>query len=136
MPRALHKTKKLDPPVSPGRIVPFSPSGAQAPSREAASLADVPPREVSRTRISRAQSRAGEVPKDAGPWAAAYHEAQRRTIDSYHYVSSRSRSFVCGTLERGREAKNEHPIELLGAIAGAAFTAGILIRIWRSVRDA
>ena len=47
---------------------------------------------------------------------------------------SRGTSWVHELRLRGTRLKDEHPMSLLGAMAGTAFALGVVTRIWRSRR--
>lgn len=64
--------------------------------------------------------------------AVMYRTLQRQSASSYNHISR----FVSNTRHGFLRAKNERTLSVLGAIAGAAFIAGTLIRAWRSSRHA
>ena len=47
---------------------------------------------------------------------------------------SRGTSWVQQVRLRGTRLKDEHPVSLLGAMAGTAFALGVVTRVWRSRR--
>ena len=57
--------------------------------------------------------------------AGAYRESRDKTTDAIRQASSRAGHFV-----------NEHPLQVIAGVAAIAFVAGILLRVWRSSRDA
>ena len=61
-----------------------------------------------------------------------YWSGRARTASSYRYVANSSRSLASRTASQVRRAKEEHPLQLLAYMGGAAFVAGLAIRIWRS----
>jgi ElaB/YqjD/DUF883 family membrane-anchored ribosome-binding protein len=54
-----------------------------------------------------------------------YRESRHKTAHVFNRVRSRA-SYVV----------DEHPLQVIAGIAAAAFIAGVLLRIWRSSRDA
>jgi hypothetical protein len=61
-----------------------------------------------------------------------YDETRTRATEGYEKVSFRGRVVANHTGERAKRIKQEHPLQVLGVIAATAFTAGFVIRIWRS----
>lgn len=55
----------------------------------------------------------------------AYRTAHER-------VACASRNLTEGARSRADRMKREHPLQLLGIVAGAAFALGIAARIWRA----
>ena len=88
-------------------------------------------------RLAAVQRRVGETLRAArSQIAATYRVATRHSVESYNHISLGCRSFVSNARYRARRAKDEQPLQLLGAMAGAAFIAGIVVRLWRSSRHA
>lgn len=58
--------------------------------------------------------------------------AQRRTGAVYAQVNQKARDLGQQARFATRYLRHEYPVELLGVLAGAAFLAGVALRIWRS----
>ena len=64
-----------------------------------------------------------------------YGEIQSRVTDVYDEIASRSRRLAKDTRQGAQSIKEERPFEMLAVIAGVAFAAGAVVRIWRSRRE-
>lgn len=65
--------------------------------------------------VSDATDRVGEI----------YRDSRDKTVDALQRTKSRARSVV-----------DEYPLHVIAGVAAVAFVAGILLRVWRSSRDA
>lgn len=66
-------------------------------------------------------------------WVGQTNSQIRRMFSSLNYASSAS-SWLDQVRDRGTRLKDEHPLTLLGAMAGTAFALGMGVRVWRSRR--
>jgi hypothetical protein len=64
-----------------------------------------------------------------------YRGGRLHTANSYKQLATTCHSIASGTVRHVRSTKEEHPLRLLGMIAGVAFAAGIAVRIWRSSHE-
>jgi hypothetical protein len=136
MPRTIKKTDTPEMTADVGTIVPFPRPEIEALSPEELSAHPVCEQTFG-DRLAAVERRVGETLR-AARWqiAATYRVATRHSAESYNHISLRCRSFVSNARYRARRAKDEQPLQLLGVIAGAAFIAGIVVRLWRSSRHA
>jgi hypothetical protein len=61
-----------------------------------------------------------------------YRSGSVHTANSFEQLATTCHSVALRTVRHVRSTKEEHPLRLLGVIAGVAFAAGIAVRIWRS----
>ena len=66
--------------------------------------------------------------------ATVYHDAQIRATRSWSFVAQNSKALMYHVEHIARQNRNEHPLRIVAAAAGAAFVGGVLLRIWRSRR--
>jgi ElaB/YqjD/DUF883 family membrane-anchored ribosome-binding protein len=101
-------------------------------------------KEVVRYRVGGAKGTASRVKQTA---AYALEEAQHKTAAALTQAKDRatnlyreSRHKTAHVFNRVRSCASyvvdEHPLQVIAGIAAAAFIAGVLLRIWRSSRDA
>ena len=64
-----------------------------------------------------------------------FRSATLHTANSYAQLATTCHSVTSRTVRQVRRAKEEEPLRLLGMIAGVAFAAGIVVRIWRSSHE-
>lgn len=86
---------------------------------------------------SRATETASQAVRDAKQQAtAAVSEAKDRAADIYRD----SRDKAADTLNRARTRASyvihEYPLQVIAGVAAIAFITGVLLRVWRSNRDA
>ncbi len=62
----------------------------------------------------------------------AYDQVRTQASQGYSRVVAKGKEVGRRTQNRARLVKEKHPLQLIAIIAGAAFVAGIAIRIWRS----
>jgi ElaB/YqjD/DUF883 family membrane-anchored ribosome-binding protein len=67
--------------------------------------------------------------------AQAYEDATRRAATSYEESRASVAEIIESVRRRVRYLAEEYPLQLIAAVAGAAFLTGVLLRIWRSARD-
>jgi ElaB/YqjD/DUF883 family membrane-anchored ribosome-binding protein len=61
-----------------------------------------------------------------------YDEARSRASEGYERFSEKAQEATDQTRHVARYVRNEYPLQLIGVLAGAAFMAGMVLRIWRS----
>jgi len=62
----------------------------------------------------------------------AYDQIRIEASQDYSPVVEKGHDMGSSTPNRPRQLRQEHPLQLIAIIAGAAFAGGIAIRIWRS----
>ena len=83
--------------------------------------------------LRRVSNRAMDVLQNTRESAGRFYVvARRRASDGYSRLSQRTGELAKQTQAVVRYTRQEHPVRLLGVIAGTAFAAGVAIRIWRS----
>jgi hypothetical protein len=68
----------------------------------------------------------------ASKMTLAYRRASRHTVECYERLARSGKDLASRTVYNVRRAKEARPLQLLAVIAGAAFSFGAAIRIWRS----
>lgn len=66
--------------------------------------------------------------------SALYEDVKSRASESMAQLSQQAKKIGIQVREFAAKARRERPLQVLGAIAGAAFVLGVVIRIWRSSR--
>jgi len=61
-----------------------------------------------------------------------YKGMRTQVAQSYERMATKTKDLARRTQHVARQAKKEHPVQLLGIVAGVAFVAGIAMRIWKS----
>jgi hypothetical protein len=61
-----------------------------------------------------------------------YHRARIGTVENYSRATRKAQDTAARTWTRASDLKRQHPLGVLAVIAGAAFVAGAVTRIWRS----
>ncbi|HSS98821.1 MAG TPA: hypothetical protein VLK33_17420 [Terriglobales bacterium] len=56
-------------------------------------------------------------------------QIRQNLADRYHDAAGASRDFFFWVNKRAKQTKEDHPLELLAAIAGTAFVLGMLARV-------
>jgi hypothetical protein len=64
-----------------------------------------------------------------------YSSVSVHTANSFEQLATTCHSVASRTVRHVRSTREEHPLRLLGVIAGVAFVAGIAVRIWRSSHE-
>jgi len=86
---------------------------------------------------SRAKETAAHAMQDAKEQAtAAVSQAKDRAADIYRESRTKTRVAVDRTRSRINHLVNEYPVQVIAGVAAVAFVAGVLLRVWRSSRDA
>jgi vacuolar-type H+-ATPase subunit H len=87
--------------------------------------------------VTRAKESTSEAIQDAKQQAAkAVAEAGDRAADLYEESRVRARKALSHARSRLNKVLDEYPLQVIAGVAAAAFVAGILLRVWRSNRDA
>jgi ElaB/YqjD/DUF883 family membrane-anchored ribosome-binding protein len=68
--------------------------------------------------------------------AAAVSQAKAHAADMYRESRIRTRETLERTRSRVQYVVNEYPVQVIAGVAAVAFVAGVLLRVWRSSRDA
>ena len=66
--------------------------------------------------------------------SAAYERVQSGVTEAFERTKGKSQELARRTRSRARYVVDNYPLHLIAAVAGAAFAAGILHRVWRSNR--
>ena len=61
-----------------------------------------------------------------------YKGMRTQVAQGYERMATKTKDLARRTQHIARQAKKEHPVQLLAIVAGVAFVAGIAMRIWRS----
>lgn len=61
-----------------------------------------------------------------------YDETRTRASEGYDRLSEKAQDATDQTRHVARYLRNEYPLQVIGVLAGAAFLAGMALRIWRS----
>jgi ElaB/YqjD/DUF883 family membrane-anchored ribosome-binding protein len=61
-----------------------------------------------------------------------YDEARTRASEGYDRLSDKAHDATDQTRHVARYLRNGYPLQLVGVLAAAAFTVGMVLRIWRS----
>jgi ElaB/YqjD/DUF883 family membrane-anchored ribosome-binding protein len=68
--------------------------------------------------------------------AAAVSQAKERAADMYHDSRIRTNEALNRARSRVNYLVDEYPLQFIAGVAAVAFVAGVLLRVWRSSRDA
>lgn len=86
---------------------------------------------------SRANDTASRMMKDAKEQAAtALSQATDRTADLYRDSRDKTAEALHRARARATYIINEYPLHVIAGVAAAAFVTGVVLRIWRSNRNA
>ena len=66
--------------------------------------------------------------------SAAYERVQSGIADAYERSKWKSDELARRARTRARLVVDKYPLHLIAGVAGAAFVAGIFLRVWRSSR--
>jgi hypothetical protein len=55
--------------------------------------------------------------------------------EQWEFISEKSREQVIEWRRQAAQLRDEHPLELIAAFAGAAFVLGAALKVWRSIDD-
>ena len=103
-------------------------------SRATAQIVPLPKRERTLERkANEVAGRAGEILRTTKDSArAAYEYTRKEAVETYSRARDKAQDMARRTQNRARQAKQEHPVQLLAIAFGAAVIAGISLRIWRA----
>ena len=62
----------------------------------------------------------------------AFYEARNGVVQNSSRAAYQTQKMVTIAQDKARNAKRQHPVQVLGVLAGTAFLAGVAIRLWRS----
>jgi len=62
----------------------------------------------------------------------AIREARHGLVENSSRTVYKTQKMVTVAQDKVRNAQRQHPMQVLGVLAGTAFVAGVAIRIWRS----
>lgn len=63
---------------------------------------------------------------------ATYQDVKSRAAESISQLSGQAKQNNSRVREFVAKARHERPVQVLAAVAGAAFVLGVLLRVWRS----
>lgn len=119
------------PPIPPERELP------RAPRQEEVKGAVQDKVEQVKQAASRAKESTAQAIQDAkAQTAAAVSQAKERAGDMYRETRVKTGEALHRAQTRVRYLVNEYPLQVIGGVAAVAFVAGVVLRIWRSSRDA
>jgi len=103
-------------------------------SRATAQVVPLPKREPTLERnTNEIAERAAEILRTTKDSArAAYEHTRKEAVATYSRARDKAQDLARRTQNRARQAKQEHPVQLLAIAFGAAVIAGISLRIWRA----
>jgi ElaB/YqjD/DUF883 family membrane-anchored ribosome-binding protein len=86
---------------------------------------------------SRAKETASQALEEAKEQAVvAVSETKERAAELYQQSREKTTDALKRARSRASYIVNEHPLHVVAGVAALAFVAGILLRVWRSSRDA
>lgn len=122
---------RAGPPIPASRELPRAPRQEELKDAVKQKVADV------KETASRAADSASRAMQDAKQQAsAAAAEARERAAEVYREAREQSVRTWNRARVRSREIVDEYPLHVIAGVAGAAFIVGVLLRVWRSSRDA
>jgi hypothetical protein len=102
---------------------------------EASSAKVIAWKQVSEQKADDVTDRASQALDEIGQRvSAAYERVQAGIADAYERSRWKSAQVARQARTRARLIVDEYPLHLIAGVAGAAFVAGIFLRIWRSSR--
>lgn len=119
------------PPIPPDRELP------RAPRREEIKAAVQDKVEQVKEAASQMKDTTAQALQDAKEQtAAAVSQAKERAGDIYEQSRIRTSEALSRARSRVSYVTDEYPIQVIAGVAAVAFVAGVLLRVWRSSRDA
>jgi len=92
-------------------------------------------RRASEQEVDDVTDRASQALEEVGQRvSAAYERVQSRVTDAFERTRWKSEELARRARSRARHVVDRYPLHLIAGIAGAAFVAGVCLRIWRSNR--
>lgn len=123
------------PPIVPDRELPRAPRDEEL--KEAAwQKIDDAKQTASRAAGQVKQATVRAVDRTGAQAEAAYGQAKEKAAAIYDKTRARTGRAIEQARWRARYYIDEYPLHVIAGIAGAAFLAGVVLRIWRSNRDA
>ena len=93
-------------------------------------------KQVSEQEVDDVTARASQALDEVGQRvSAAYERVQTSVADAYERGKWKSQQLARTASARARFVVDEYPLHVIAGFAGAAFVAGIVLRVWRSNRD-
>jgi hypothetical protein len=115
---------------SPGRVQPVNPIRGDAEPGKVIAW-----KQVSDQKVDDVTERASQALDEIGQRvSAAYERVQASITDAYERSKWKSEELARRARTRARLVVDKYPLHLIAAVAGAAFVAGIFLRVWRSSR--
>ena len=92
-------------------------------------------RRASEQEVEDVTARASQALDEVGQRvSAAYERVQSGLTDAYERTKWKSEELARRARSRARYVLDNYPLHIIAGIAGMAFVAGILVRVWRSNR--
>ena len=123
--------QEAGPPIPPERELPRAPRQEEWKGAIQEKVQDL------KQAASRAKETTAQVFQDAKQQAvAAATEARDRAGDMYRESRIKTNEVLNRTRSNINHLVNEYPLQVIAGVAAVAFVAGVLLRAWRSSRDA
>jgi hypothetical protein len=117
----------------PNRVQPVKPIRGEA--EQVVSAKVIAWKQVSEQRVDDVTQRASQALDEIGQrMSAAYERVQTGITDAYERSKWKSEEVARRARTRARLVVDQYPLHLIAGVAGAAFVAGIVLRVWRSSR--
>jgi len=118
---------------SPNRVQPMKPIRGEAEPISSAKV--IAWKQVSGQKVDDVTERASQALDEIGQRvSAAYERVQSGIADAYERSKWKSDELARRARTRARLVVDKYPLHLIAGVAGAAFVAGIFLRVWRSSR--
>jgi hypothetical protein len=118
---------------SPNRVKAVNPIRGEAEHISSAKV--IAWKQVSEQKVDDVTERASQTLDEIGQRvSAAYERVQTGITDAYERSKWKSEELARRARTRARLVVDKYPLQLIAGIAGAAFVAGIFLRVWRSSR--
>jgi hypothetical protein len=92
-------------------------------------------KQISEQKVDDVTERASQALDEIGQRvSAAYERVQSGIVEAYERSKWKSEQLARGARTRARLVVDKYPLHLIAGVAGAAFVAGIALRVWRSSR--
>ena len=93
-------------------------------------------RRLAQEKVATAKDRVAEIAEQAGrSTAETYADAKTRVASTVDAAKQTAARRLDEARVRAQNIADEFPLQVIAGTAGAAFLAGVLLRIWRSSRD-
>ena len=118
---------------SPSRVQPVNPIRSEAEPISSGKV--IAWKQVSEQKVDDVTERASQALDEIGQRvSAAYDRVQSGITDAYERSKWKSEELARRARTRARLVVDKYPLHLIAAVAGAAFVAGVFLRVWRSSR--